>query len=93
MRFQKKYKLFHQQYNNKSIDIPTRILKFHRTKWNFLISKVKQTKRLGFFLYFDKKKKRKLLNLLNNLFFVKNQHYRHNILNVFLYIIQIYKFQ
>ena len=60
MRFQKKYKIFYQQYNNKSIDIPTRILKFHRTKWNFLISKTKQAKRLSFFLYFDKKKKKKV---------------------------------
>ena len=73
MRFQKKYKIFHQQYNNKSIDIPTRILKFHRTKWNFLISKTKQTKRLYFFIYFDKKKKKKIVKFFKQSFFFRKK--------------------
>jgi ribosomal protein S4 len=73
MRFQKKYKIFYQQNNNKSIDIPIRVLKFHRTKWNVLLSKTKQRKRLQFFIYFKQKIKKIFLKNLKRKFFTNTQ--------------------
>jgi ribosomal protein S4 len=68
MRFQKKYKSLSLQNKNNLIDLPTRILKFKRTKWLSLITTIKKKKRLKFFLYvtsFIKKKiKKKTIKFL-----------------------------
>lgn len=45
MRFKNKYKLYNSKKYNLSLDIPWRILKFKRTKWNRLISLIKRQRR------------------------------------------------
>ena len=66
MRFQKKYKLFNFKKKNRTIDLPLRILKFKHTKWNSLISFVKNRKRLAyFFRLLTTKKKSNNINIKN----------------------------
>lgn len=73
MRFQKKYKFLNLQSHNKSIDIPTRVLKFRRTKWSSLVSSFKKRKRLQFFVFFKafikKRTKAKTVKQFKRLFF------------------------
>ena len=45
MRFKNKYKLYNSKKYNLSLDIPWRILKFKRTKWNRFISLIKRQRR------------------------------------------------
>jgi len=46
MRFENKYKPFNSKKKNLSLDIPWRILKFKRTKWERIISNIKRSRRL-----------------------------------------------